>query len=248
MSASGTWNGSSILKAGFTKKDDTLPKRLLKDAAKTGPAEGKVNGLDKMLPEYYELRGWTKDGVPTNETLNRLALLAGGGRAACIMSFLGAGPAGVLAADTLRKLDGDAQITLVSGEKEPPYSRMAIPYLLANHIEEDGTYLRQDADHYANHAIDVMHARTTGIDPKKEVGRAGKGARRSNMTACSSPPAPVRSGTPCRVLTCRVCIHAGPWRMPEPSPASRRKADEVVLMGAGFYRFRLSWRRSSSAA
>ena len=62
------------LKAGFTKKDDTLPKRLLKDAAKTGPAKGKVNDLGKMLPEYYQLRGWTKDGVPTNETLSRLAL------------------------------------------------------------------------------------------------------------------------------------------------------------------------------
>ncbi|MEG3618267.1 aldehyde ferredoxin oxidoreductase family protein [Magnetovibrio sp. PR-2] len=62
------------LDAGFTGKDDTLPKRLLKDAAKTGPAEGKVNELGKMLPEYYSLRGWTDDGVPTNETLNRLAL------------------------------------------------------------------------------------------------------------------------------------------------------------------------------
>jgi aldehyde:ferredoxin oxidoreductase len=61
-------------KAGFTAKDDTLPQRLLKDAAKTGPAKGLVNGLDKMLPEYYELRGWTQDGVPTNETLSRLAL------------------------------------------------------------------------------------------------------------------------------------------------------------------------------
>jgi len=62
------------LDAGFTGKDDTLPKRLLKDAAKTGPAEGKVNELGKMLPEYYSLRGWTKDGVPTNETLDRLVL------------------------------------------------------------------------------------------------------------------------------------------------------------------------------
>ena len=62
------------LDAGFTGKDDTLPKRLLKDAAKTGPAEGKVNELGKMLPEYYSLRGWTDDGVPTNETLSRLAL------------------------------------------------------------------------------------------------------------------------------------------------------------------------------
>jgi aldehyde:ferredoxin oxidoreductase len=62
------------LQAGFTAKDDTLPKRLLKDAAKTGPAKGLVAGLDKMLPEYYQLRGWTKEGVPTNETLSRLAL------------------------------------------------------------------------------------------------------------------------------------------------------------------------------
>jgi aldehyde:ferredoxin oxidoreductase len=62
------------LAAGFTGKDDNLPARLLKDAAKTGPAEGKVNGLEKMLPEYYEVRGWTPDGVPTNETMERLAL------------------------------------------------------------------------------------------------------------------------------------------------------------------------------
>ena len=62
------------LDAGLTAKDDTLPKRLLKDAAKTGPAKGLVNGLDKMLPEYYELRGWTDKGVPSNETLSRLAL------------------------------------------------------------------------------------------------------------------------------------------------------------------------------
>jgi aldehyde:ferredoxin oxidoreductase len=60
--------------AGFTAADDTLPKRLLKDAAKTGPAAGKVNELGKMLPEYYELRGWTPEGVPSNETLNRLDL------------------------------------------------------------------------------------------------------------------------------------------------------------------------------
>jgi len=62
------------LAAGFTGKDDNLPKRLLKEAAKTGPAKGLVNGLDKMLPEYYQLRGWTKEGVPTNETLSRLGV------------------------------------------------------------------------------------------------------------------------------------------------------------------------------
>jgi aldehyde:ferredoxin oxidoreductase len=62
--------------AGFTAKDDSLPPRLTTEPAKTGPAKGLVNGLDKMLPEYYELRGWSKDGVPTKETLSRLGLSA----------------------------------------------------------------------------------------------------------------------------------------------------------------------------
>ncbi len=64
------------LKAGLTGKDDTLPKRLLKDAAKMGPAKGKVAGLDEMLPEYYKLRGWTKTGEVTAKTRERLSLPA----------------------------------------------------------------------------------------------------------------------------------------------------------------------------
>ncbi len=62
------------LDAGITPDQDTLPQRILKEAAKTGPAKGLVNGLDKMLPEYYELRGWTPDGKPTPETLQRFGL------------------------------------------------------------------------------------------------------------------------------------------------------------------------------
>ena len=62
------------LAAGLTGADDTLPKRLLKDAARTGPAKGKVNELDKMLPEYYSLRGWNAEGIPTQDTRQRLGL------------------------------------------------------------------------------------------------------------------------------------------------------------------------------
>ncbi len=62
------------LKAGLTAKDDTLPKRLLTEPAKTGPAKGLVNKLGEMLPEYYQLRGWSEDGVPTDETRKRLGL------------------------------------------------------------------------------------------------------------------------------------------------------------------------------
>jgi len=61
-------------RAGLTAKDDSLPKRLLTEPAKTGPAKGKVNELAKMLPKYYEVRGWDKEGRPTAETKKRLGL------------------------------------------------------------------------------------------------------------------------------------------------------------------------------
>ncbi len=70
------WNMERVFnnRAGLSSKDDNLPPRLLTEAAQTGPAKGKVNGLAQMLPEYYQLRGWTADGVPTNETLSRLSV------------------------------------------------------------------------------------------------------------------------------------------------------------------------------
>ncbi len=42
--------------------------------APSGTAKGKVNQLDVMLPEYYRERGWTPEGVPSDETLDRLEL------------------------------------------------------------------------------------------------------------------------------------------------------------------------------
>ncbi len=60
--------------AGFTNKDDSLPKRLLTEACKTGPAKGKVNELAQMLPKYYEVRGWDTEGRPTAKTKERLGL------------------------------------------------------------------------------------------------------------------------------------------------------------------------------
>ena len=62
------------LRAGISGSEDKLPERLLKEAAKSGPAKGMVNNLDQMLPEYYELRGWTPDGELTTQTRQRLGL------------------------------------------------------------------------------------------------------------------------------------------------------------------------------
>ncbi|MEO8542390.1 MAG: aldehyde ferredoxin oxidoreductase family protein [Burkholderiaceae bacterium] len=61
-------------RAGFTEKDDTLPKRLLTEPAKSGPAKGKVSMLPQMLPKYYEARGWDPQGRPTAATKARLGL------------------------------------------------------------------------------------------------------------------------------------------------------------------------------
>ncbi len=72
--------------------------------------------------------------------------------------ILGAGPAGVIAAETIRKQDPQAQITLIGDEPEPPYSRMAIPYLLIGNVSEEGTYLRKSASHYADLKLNVLRA------------------------------------------------------------------------------------------
>lgn len=70
------WNMERLwnLKIGLSAKDDTLPERLLKDPIPAGPSKGKVNLLGKMLPEYYEVRGWDKNGVPTAAKLKELGL------------------------------------------------------------------------------------------------------------------------------------------------------------------------------
>ena len=55
--------------------------------------------------------------------------------------IIGAGPAGVIAAESLRDIDPNSTIRLIGDEPEPPYSRMAIPYCLIDRVPEAGTYL-----------------------------------------------------------------------------------------------------------
>jgi aldehyde:ferredoxin oxidoreductase len=62
------------LAAGFTKADDTLPPRLLKEGMKIGPNKGKVVRLHEMLPQYYKVRGWDEEGKPTKAKLSELNL------------------------------------------------------------------------------------------------------------------------------------------------------------------------------
>jgi len=63
-----------LLEAGFTKADDTLPKRMLEEPMPEGPAKGQVVELAQMLEEFYELRGWDQHGVPTPDKLEQLGI------------------------------------------------------------------------------------------------------------------------------------------------------------------------------
>ena len=78
--------------------------------------------------------------------------------------IIGAGPAGVVAAETLRKCDPSASITIIGDEPEPPYSRMAIPYYLMDNIDEAGSYLRDPKNHYSEQNIELVQQRVEKVD------------------------------------------------------------------------------------
>lgn len=62
------------LAEGYSTADDTLPKRLLVEPMPDGPTKGHVHKLSELLPKYYEVRGWSADGVPTADKKIELGL------------------------------------------------------------------------------------------------------------------------------------------------------------------------------
>ena len=70
------WNLERLynLREGFTRADDTLPRRLLEEPVAEGPNKGWVSHLPEMLDEYYSWRGWDSDGVPSAGKLAELGL------------------------------------------------------------------------------------------------------------------------------------------------------------------------------
>jgi NADPH-dependent 2,4-dienoyl-CoA reductase/sulfur reductase-like enzyme len=89
--------------------------------------------------------------------------------------IVGNGPAGVIAAETIRKQRPGDAIVVIGDEAEPPYSRMAIPYLLMGRIEEPGTYLRKDRAHFAEQRIEMRAGRATAVDVEARCVRLDDG-------------------------------------------------------------------------
>ncbi len=147
--------------------------------------------------------------------------------------ILGAGPAGVVAAETLRKLDPSAAITLVGDEAEPPYSRMAIPYLLRDDIDERGTYLRKRQDYFAAQNIDVRVDRAVSVEAQSKQARLSSGASFAYdklLIATGARPItpPIPGLEHPKVRTC--------WTLQDARAIAAGVAPgaSVVLIGAGF--------------
>ncbi|MGB0721836.1 MAG: NAD(P)/FAD-dependent oxidoreductase [Gammaproteobacteria bacterium] len=147
--------------------------------------------------------------------------------------ILGVGPAGVTAAETLRNSDPSAQITLIGDEPEPPYGRMAIPYLLAGDISEQGTYLRKGDGHFTDQGIEVLRDRCVALAADRNQIRLASGAEmdfdRLLIATGSSPVKPPIPGTDLPGVQ-------GCWTLEDAREIGRRvgPGKEAVLIGAGF--------------
>ena len=147
--------------------------------------------------------------------------------------IIGAGPAGVIAAETLHKLDPGSRVVIVGDEPEPPYSRMAIPYYLIDRIDERGTYLRKNDGHFAALNTELRHGRVTAVDTKagkvKLEGGDDLAYDRLLIATGSHPVSPPISGTD--LPNVRPC-----WTLEDARQiaALAKPGAKVVLMGAGF--------------
>ncbi|MDA1089724.1 MAG: FAD-dependent oxidoreductase [Proteobacteria bacterium] len=145
----------------------------------------------------------------------------------------GAGPAGVVAAETLRNASAEADIMLIGDEPEPPYGRMALPYFMVGDIDEAGTHLRKAQDHYEGLNIQVVRDRVAGVSAeKREVTLAGGGVESFDGLLIATGASPVKP--PVDGLELPGVHHC--WTLEDARNIAARAGDgaSVVLIGAGF--------------
>jgi NAD(P)H-nitrite reductase large subunit len=147
--------------------------------------------------------------------------------------IIGNGPAGVIAAETIRKNAPEDDILLIGREPEPPYSRMAIPYLLNGDSQESGAYLRKDADHFTNLRIEQKLGVVERIDSRaRKLSMKDGGAVAFDRLLIATGSSPVRPCIPgigsSNVHTCWTLDDARRI-MKLATPRAR-----VILIGAGF--------------
>lgn len=147
--------------------------------------------------------------------------------------IVGAGPAGVVAAETVRRRDPSGDVALIGGEPGEPYSRMAIPYVLTGKIGEAGAVLRKSKDHYKALGIRYVPGRAAKLDAARKELALADGTRLpydrlliATGASAIKPPVPG--------LDLPGVHHC--WTMEDARAIAKRagKGAEVVLVGAGF--------------
>ena len=147
--------------------------------------------------------------------------------------ILGAGPSGVIAAETLVQADPEGHVTLVGGEAGEPYSRMAIPYVLTGKIKPEGTRLRKTKGYYETLGIDYIHAHAESVDSDTGTVTLDNGHKlgfdKLLVATGSSPVVPPVPG-----MDLPGVHHC--WTLDDVAYIAERakKGANVVLMGAGF--------------
>lgn len=147
--------------------------------------------------------------------------------------IIGTGPAGVNAAETLRRLNPDSKITMIGGEGEAPYSRMAIPYVLEGQIPEQGTHLRQQPGHFDRLGIEFISGPVTGVDSGNSAVALKDGSTISyDKLLIAAGASPVKPPVPGLDLPgVHHCWTLHDMRAIEELATA---GENVVLMGAGF--------------
>lgn len=147
--------------------------------------------------------------------------------------IVGAGPTGVTAAETLRRIDPEGSVVLIGGEPEPPYGRMAIPYYLIGKIGEEGTYLRKGASHFEDLGIRYVGAKVTGVSVEESTVSLDTGESLAfNKLLAASGSRPVKP--PVAGLDGPNIHHC--WTLEDARNIASITGEgvDVVLMGAGF--------------
>jgi len=147
--------------------------------------------------------------------------------------IIGAGPAGVNAAEHLRKFDPSGEITMLVAEDAPPYSRMALPYYLVGNIQAEGTYLRKNANHFDSLNISLKQGRASSVDTKKKTiillgGETLNYDKLLIATGATATRPPIPGIDSANVFNC--------WSLADSHKIveATESGSKVILMGAGF--------------
>lgn len=147
--------------------------------------------------------------------------------------IIGAGPAGVVAAETLRKNAPEASISIIGSEPEPPYSRMAIPYFLEGKISQEGSYLRDPETHFSNLDIDILQDTVKTIDSSAKLITLQSGSMLNYdkllIATGSSPFTPPIPGVELDIVYSCWTLQDAREIIHHAQPGSN-----VILIGAGF--------------